>query len=178
MPLAIQALEAYDFAANIATVPVALRFAELPDVSQLFIVEYGMKQYAQDGAAVSKKDKDGNDKSESEIATEKVEGVQERIDNLLTGEFTRRSSAPKMTPEEKHRLDVVMGGLKKFATSINKPLPTRTGKKAEPEKLDALIKNWYAKYQTDIDREVARRLKAAEKPLPVEDMTDMAALLG
>lgn len=182
MPLAIKALEAYRFTANIAGVPVDIAFADLPEASQLFQVEYGAKQYVQDGAAVSKKENEGKDderlRTAEEIAALKIEGVNERVANLLAGEFTRRSSAVKLTPEEKHRADVVMDGLRKFAATINKPLPTRTGKKAEPEKLDTLMKNWYAKYQDKIDREVARRMKEAEKPLPVEDMTDMAALLG
>jgi hypothetical protein len=182
MTLAIKALEAYDYAANIATVPIALKFADLPEVAQLFVVEYGLKQYIQDGAAVSKKENEGKDdervRSPEEIATLKIEGVNERVANLQAGEFTRRSSAVKLTPEEKHRNDVIMDGLRKFADSIGKKLPPRTGKKADPEKLDAQMAAWYKKNQAEIDKEVARRMKAAEKPIVVEPDSELAELFA
>lgn len=175
MTLATQALHAHQFTANIATVPVAIDFSALPEASQLFVVEYGLKQYIQDGAAVSKKDSDGNEKSEQDIANEKREGVEERVANLQAGEFTRRSTAVKLTPEEKHRNDVVMDGLRKAAAAVGKPLPTRTGKKAEPEKLDRMIAGWYAKHQVEIDKEVARRMKASEKAIDLTGLDELFA---
>jgi hypothetical protein len=182
MPLAIQALEAYRFTANIAGVPVDIRFADLPEASQLFQVEYGAKQYLQDGAAVSKKENEGKDderlRTPEEIAALKIEGVNERVANLQAGEFTRRSSAVKLTPEQRHRNDVIMDGLKKFADSIGKKLPARTGKKADPEKLDAQMAAWYKKNQAEIDKEVARRMKAAEKPIVVEPDSELAELFA
>jgi hypothetical protein len=44
----------FAYTANVATVPVALpAFGDLPEDTQIFVVEYGLKQYIQDGAAVS-----------------------------------------------------------------------------------------------------------------------------
>lgn len=177
MPVAVQTLHEVAFRANVATVAVAIDFAALPDASQQFIVEYGLRQYVQDGAAVSKQVKDGEvmrDRTADEIADLKREGVEERIANLLAGEFTRRGAAVKLTPEEKERNAIIMDGLANIAKSVGKALPTRTGKKANPELLDQMVAAYYAKNQADVDKEVARRAKVN---VPV-DVTDLIAMLG
>jgi hypothetical protein len=168
--------------ANIAGVPVVVDFAELSADSQRFVVEYGLKQYIQDGAAVSAKftsgDRKGEAKSEAEMLEEKREGVVERVQNLLTGDFTRRGpSAPKMTPEERERDAIIMQRLEARAKTIGKKLPTKTGKNADPELLAKLKAAMYESKKAEIDKEVARRMKDAAKA-EVEDLTDLDALLG
>jgi hypothetical protein len=163
------------FTANIAGVPVDVRAEDLPAESLAFVFEYGLRQYIQDGAAVSKTfasgDRKGQLKSDEEIAAEKQDGVTERLENLRTGEFTRRSAAgPKMTPEEKHRDQIVMDRLEAAVKAVGKKLPTKTGKNADPEALARIKAAYYAKHQDAIDKEVKRRLKDSEK---VEDLSDI-----
>lgn len=168
------------YTANVAGVPVNIDFDTLPIESRVFVIEYGLKQYIADGAAVSKEfqsgERKGEKKTADEIAAEKTEGVQERIENLMSGEFTRRGpGAAKLTPEERERDSIIMAQLAAWAKARNSKLPTKTGKKADPELLEKLVAKWYEKNQTAIDKEVARRMKDAAK---VQDMTDMDELLG
>jgi hypothetical protein len=160
--------------ANIAGVPVNLTYEELPTASREFVIEYGLRQYIQDGAAVSKtftdKERKGQEKTADEIAAEKAEGVKERIENLLSGEFNRRGpAAARQTPEERERESVIMAALQAAAKAANIKLPTKTGKNADPDKLAGLVKNYYAKYQAQVDKEVARRMKAA----PTVDLNEL-----
>jgi len=168
------------FNANIAGVPCNVAFADLPDESQRFVIEYGIKQYLNDGAAVSlvftTKERKGEKKTDAEILAEKQDGVTERLENLRTGEFTRRGSgAPKMTPEEKERYSIVQARLDAMAKATGKTLPKKTGKDANPELLAKLHEAMYTKHKDAIDKEVARRLKANEK---AEDVSDILEMLG
>lgn len=163
------------FEANIATVPCVVDTDSLPAASVAFILEYGLKQYLQDGAAVSKLflsgDRKGEAKSEDEIAEEKAEGVKERLQNLASGEFTRRNTAgPKATPEERERDNIIMARLQAAVKAMGKRLPTATGKNADPEYLAQLKAAYYAKNKAAIDKEVARRMKDANV---VEDLSDL-----
>jgi hypothetical protein len=181
-PHMAQYLEDIALVANIAGVPVNVKFVDLPPESQCFVAEYGLRQYVQDGAAVSKvhtdKDRKGVAKTDDEIAAEKQDGVTERLENLKTGEFTRRGpSAPKMTPEERERDAIVMQRLEARAKTLGKKLPAKTGKNADPELLAKLKAAMYESKKAEIDKEVARRLKDAAKA-EVEDLTDLDALLG
>jgi hypothetical protein len=162
------------FEANIAGVPVSVDVEALPAKSMEFIIEYGLRQYIQDGAAVSKLVLSGDDKgrakTEDEIATEKREGVEERVANLLSGEFTRRGpAAAKLSPEEREREAIIMAALTAAAKAANVKLPTKTGKNADPEKLAKLVAAYYAKYRADVDKEVSRRVKAA-KPVDLNEL--------
>lgn len=161
------------FEANIATVPCVVNTDDLPATSVAFILEYGLKQYLQDGAAVSKSflsgDRKGEAKSEDEIAEEKAEGVRERLENLASGEFTRRTAAVKASPEERERDAIIMQRLQAAVKAIGKKLPTATGKNADPEGLAALKSRYYAKNKAAIDKEVARRMKDTG----VEDLSDL-----
>src|SRR5215207_9839998 len=107
MPIA-KDLDAVYFAANVSTVAVNVTFGNLPEASQRFIIEYGLKQYIQDGAAVSKEftsgERKGEKKTAEEIAAEKTEGVEERLDNLRSGEFIRRGTVERLSPEEMRRV--------------------------------------------------------------------------
>jgi hypothetical protein len=154
--------------ANIAGVPVNITFDSLPEESKSFVIEYGLRQYVQDGAAVSKTFTSGETKgmvkTDEQIATEKREGVEERVANLLSGDFTRRGpSAARKTPEEIERESYIMAELKAAAKASNVKLPTKTGKDADPEKLAELVANYYAKFGEAVDKEVARRLKSVAK---------------
>lgn len=174
------ALYEYRYTANVADVAVNIGFADCDVKSAEFVVEYGFKQYIADGAAVNKeftdKARKGQKKTDDEIATEKREGVEERVANLQTGEFTRRGpAAAKMTPEEKHRYEIVMTKLDDWAKATGKTLPTKTGKLANPELLLALQSKMYETNKDEIDAEVKRRMKAAAK---VIDTTALDALLG
>lgn len=156
---------------TIAGVAVDIDFATLPEASQAFVIEYGLKQYIQDGAAVSKtftdKDRKGQAKTEAEIEAEKREGVEERLANLVSGEFSRRGpAAPKRTPEERHRDEIVQEALERIAKATGKTLPKKTGKTANPELLAKFHAAYYAKNAAAIDKEVARRVRAGA---PVED---------
>ena len=155
-------------AATIAGVAVDVDFADLPEASRAFIIEYGLKQYIQDGAAVSKTfasgDRKGVAKTEAEIAEEKAAGVKERLENLASGEFTRRGPAqPKATPEERHRAAIVQEKLEAIAKATGKSLPKRAGKSANPELLAKLHAAYYAKNAAAVDKEVVRRINAAAK---------------
>jgi hypothetical protein len=169
------------FNANVAGVACAVDFATLPEASQAFVIEYGIRQYLNDGAAVSKlftdKERKGMVKDAETIATEKFEGVTERLENLRSGEFTRRGSgAPKMTPEERERASIVQARLDAMAKAVGKPLPKKTGKDANPELLAKMHEAMYAKHKDAIDKEVSRRLKAAKTE--DSDVTDILALIG
>lgn len=169
------------FNANIAGVACAVEFDQLPDESKRFVIEYGVRQYLNDGAAVSKqftdKERKGMFKDAETIAEEKFQGVTERLENLRTGEFTRRGpSAPKMTPEEKERYSIVQARLDAMAKATGKSLPKKTGKDANPELLQKLHEAMYAKHKDAIDKEVARRLKAAKTE--DTDVSDIMALIG
>lgn len=168
------------YAANIAGVPVNIDTSSLPEESLAFVLEYGLKQYIADGAAVSKAfisgDRKGELKTDDEIAAEKQDGVLERIENLQTGEFVRRGpAAAKLTPEEREREAVIMVELAAWAKAKDSKLPTKTGKKANPELLAKMVAKWYEMHKVDIDKEVARRLKFNTKTV---DTTEMDALLG
>jgi hypothetical protein len=157
---------------TIATVPVHVVFADLPEASQNFIAEYGLRQYIQDGAAVMKKDEEGNPRPADDIAADKKAGVEARLANLLSGEFTRRSTKAPVDPAERERIAVVRDGLNGWAKATGTTLPTRTGKKANPEKADAIEAKWYAAHKESIDKEVARRLREASKPVEF-DISDL-----
>jgi hypothetical protein len=143
------------YTANVATVPVALpAFGDLPEDTQIFVVEYGLKQYIQDGAAVSKlhtdKDRKGQTKTEEEIAQEKREGVAERVENLTSGTFTRRGTAERVDPETAFRRAYVVEKLKAARAAIGKKAPPLTGPKANPD--------WYfAPYTKDDGTEMPSR---------------------
>lgn len=164
----------FTFKAEIATIPVDIAWDAIPAASRLFLAEYGLRQYLNDGAAVPKKfttgEHKGLDKSEELILTEKIEGVLARIDNILTGEFTRRTAAPKQSREERIREDVIMDCLRAAAASSNTRLPTKTGKNADPDLLQTFINRYYAKYRAEVDEIVARRLQEATVPVDLSDI--------
>lgn len=169
---------------TIAGVAVDIDFEALPEASRTFVIEYGLKQYIQDGAAtpahvMAKKGEPKDDKgrllvdgkpvkkAEDVIADEKREGVLERIDNLLNADFSRRGpAAPKMSPEERFRYSIVQEALEGIAKATGKILPTKTGKNANPELLAKYHAAYYAKHKVDIDKTVRTLLTQAEK---VED---------
>lgn len=157
---------------NIAGVPVHVDFADLPAASQAFVIEYGLRQYIQDGAAVSKKDADGNARPDAEIAAEKADGVRARLENLAKGEFTRRNAAERLSPEEKERDAIVFAALSAAAKATNVTLPTKTGKNANPDKLRELMNRYYAKYRAEVDKEVARRMRENAKPVDLSGILD------
>lgn len=61
--------------------------AELSPASVDFLLQYGIRQYLADGAAVAKVDSDGNDRTSNEISMLKQEGIHKRLANIESGVF-------------------------------------------------------------------------------------------
>lgn len=154
------------FEANIAGVACVVDVESLKPESLSFLLEYGIRQYLQDGAAVSKtftdKERKGQVKTDDEIAAEKTEGVKERLENIANGEFTRRTTEPKLSPEEAKRNSLVIEEISAAARKSNTKLPKRTGTDEEKAWWKTNIARHYAKNQARIDKEVARAMKAME----------------
>jgi hypothetical protein len=174
---------------TIATVPVHIVFADLPEASQNFIAEYGLRQYIQDGAAVEVhvKDDDGEfvrdadgkkvKRPADDVTADKRAGVEARLANLASGEFTRRSTKAPVDPAERERLAIIRADVAAWAKAAGKSLPTRTGKKANPELADKIEAAWYAKHKESIDKRIAKRLAEMAK-VDLGDLTDIEAMLG
>ena|SRR5215207_6139844 len=149
---------------NIAGVACVVDFATLPEASQSFVIEYGLRQYLQDGAAVSKLflsgDRKGEAKTADEIAAEKAEGVTERLANLASGEFTRRGSAERLSPEESRRVAYIEEVIRSAAAKARVKLPT---KKADASWWTDKVAAYYEKNRVAVDKEMARQSREVEK---------------
>lgn len=161
------------YEATVAGVPVRLDLNALRPESVAFLLTYGVKQYVQDGAAVSKLhasgERKGEAKTDDEIAAEKADGVRERLANIEAGTFATRGPAePKMTPEEKHRAAYIEEIIKGAAAASKTATPPRTGKNADKAWWDKMSAQVYAKYQAKVDKEVARRLRAAVDAIEID----------
>jgi hypothetical protein len=128
-----------NYVANIAGVPVNLEWDSLPIESREFIINYGLKQYLQDGAAVSKTFTDkarlGEAKTVTEMDAEKAAGVESRIGKLkagTVGERTRKSEP--VDPIEKEMCRIVVERLRAKAKATGAKLP-----KAGTDEMEALI---------------------------------------
>lgn len=155
------------FEASIAGVACVVDIESLLPESLAFLLEYGVRQYLADGAAVSKLhqsgDQKGQPKTDEQIANEKALGVQERLDNIYKGEFTRRNAQPKLSREERIRQSVVIDIIESAARKAKMKLPNRTGKNAEPDWWTEKVAAVYAKNQVAVDKEVARQIRESEK---------------
>lgn len=151
-------------------------FNSLPASSIEFLLTYGLKQYLADGAAVPK------DAAESEDERDalKREGVRRRILKIKEGTCAIRETKAKepADPAAKHKAAVLMEMASAIAKAKGKPLPTRTGKKAEPERLDAILAAIYAKRQAEVDKLVAKRVADdAKLSTQLGDMTEVDDLI-
>lgn len=164
------------FEANVAGVPVKIDLDALRPESRAFLLTYGVKQYVQDGAAVSKlhtkKELKGQEKTPDEIETEKREGVLERIANIESGTFTvREPGEPKMTREERERAAVIILAIETKAAEEKVTIPPRVGKNANKDWWARMTTAYYKKYGADVDKEVARRLNPkATKTVSLEEL--------
>lgn len=148
------------FEATIANVACTIETADLPQASVEFLLAYGIRQYLQDGAAVSKKDEDGNDRPADEIAAEKEAGVKTRLDNITKGEF-KRASGPRVTdPKAKVEREMALSYLKPAYKKAGKELP-------KGEELAAKIAAFWAseKNVAALGKERDRRVAAATKKI-------------
>jgi hypothetical protein len=119
-----------------------------------FLLDYGLKQYLSDGAAVPQAA--GDDTTRNEL---KAGGVKSRITKVLAGECAiRANSAEPKDPAERHRQAVIMEILRSIADAKGVKLPKRTGPKADPERLDAMMKKVYEAKRDIIEKEVAKRM--------------------
>lgn len=135
-------------------------FAQLPEASKEFLIRYGFKQWLPDAWAMTAAEKAEHGSAIEEVIIAKAEA---KLDRLRAGTITERANAKEsVDPTTKLRNAVIMEELEVYAKDQNKTLPTRTGKKADPEKLDKLMAAWYAQYAKRIDSEVARRQKKVD----------------
>lgn len=159
--------------ANIAGVPCVYDTETAKPESRLFLEEYGWRQYVQDGAAVSKLftsgDRKGEAKTDAEIAEEKALGVAARLVNIELGEFVRRGTVERLTPEEAERIAVCEAAIRDAASAAKVKLPT---KKADADWWKDRVAKYYAKYQADVDKEVARRMRQAAKAVDMTGILD------
>lgn len=170
---------------NLHGVSCAVDEAALRPESLAFLLEYGFKQYLQDGAAVSQyvmakkgepKDEKGRllvdgaplKKTDEELADERAAGVRERLESIMSGEFRRRATAERLPPEEAIRQDYIRSCIRAAAKAAKIEIPTLTGKKADPDWWQRNEANYYAKHRATVDKEVARRLKANQTPVEID----------
>jgi len=139
---------------------------KLPAESVAFLLEYGIKQYLSDGAAVSLRDKNGDLRPQEEVAAAKIEGVRLRKQNILEANFARRVVVPKKTREERVREDIIMERLREAASKSRTKLPT---KKDNPEALQRMINTYYERYKDRVDTLVFAMLEDMEEV----DLTDI-----
>lgn len=144
------------FEANIAGVACKVDVNGLKPESLAFVIEYGLRQYLQDGAAASLKDKDGNVKTDEALAAEKADGVRQRLQNIVDGTFVRRNAgAAKATPEERERASYIQEVIRGAAKAVGKKMP-----KVDSEAYQGIAKAYYEKNKAAVDKEVARRLRS------------------
>lgn len=160
------------YQANVAGVPCVVDVETLKPESLEFLIEYGIKQYLADGAAVSKEwktgDRKGELKTEEEIAAEKEEGVRERLQNIADGTFVRRGTAEKLSPEETIRQRILIEKIEAAGRAAKVKLPNRTGKDANKDWWTDKMAALYAKTKDAVDKEVRRQMKEREVVVEID----------
>lgn len=157
----------------------AANFAELPEASQRYLIEYGFKQVLNDARAMTKEEK-AEIGGEAAVAEHMRERMRAKFDRLIAGTITERANAARgpVDPAERHKQDVLMEMLRAIAKSQNIKLPSRTGKNADPERLDLALSRLYAKRQAEVDAIVASRLADdAKLSKRLGDVTDVLSAL-
>lgn len=94
---------------------------QLSESAVTFLLDYGIRQYLADGAAVALKNDEGNVRPLAERNEEKRVGIERRLDNVLTGDFTRTVSRDPFAVEFRR---VAKELLTAAAKAQNKKLPT------------------------------------------------------
>lgn len=134
-------------------VKAEIDFASLPEKSQQFLIEYGLKQYLGDGAAVSKDDGD----TEAKRDQLKADGVSDRIKKLWDGTVSQRNG--RVT-------DPVARAKRDLAVEMHKVHCKQTDTKPlKGDELASWIERFYAKNGTNpkIQAEIEKRVKAMAK---------------
>jgi hypothetical protein len=121
---------------------VSINLASLPVTSLGFALAYGLKQYISDGAAGSE-----------DLAGFKL-GIQQRIDKLLSGDFTREASAGGFKADTPESLAI------KLAAGVLRAKAKAAGIKADPKALAEAAKKLAAanpKYLAQATAEIAAK---------------------
>ena len=160
-------IESQTFDRTIAGVNCFTRFANLPLESIAFLLDYGAKQYYQDGAAVETKDDDDKPLDADTVRAAKEAGVKNRLDNVAKGEF-KRSGSRTTDPAEKHR-NAILDDIIKAACKEKGVTFSKLGK----EKIAELRTAYYAARKEKVDAEVAKRMESAD----LGDLSDLVNLI-
>lgn len=128
-----------------------VRFAELPEASQDFIIAYGLKQLLNDSVASLKIGNEGIPDSAAleELATDTVNG---KIALLESGEIkTRNSGGAAMSPLEAEII--------RQAKAMLRNAVKAAGKKLEKEQLEAVLPAFMQKHGEKIESAARAELK-------------------
>lgn len=144
------------FTKTIAGVECNVDVNSLPAESVAFLLNYGIGQYLQDGAAVSLKDEAGNKRTDLDtIAAEKKAGVEQRLENILKGEFKRSGGTRVTDPVAKVKRDMALEYLRPAYKNAGKELP-------KGQELAAKVNAFWAseKNQKALGKELEKRINA------------------
>lgn len=153
------------YAAN--NVSASFEFEALPEASRLFIINYGIRQYLNDGAAVGKDWTPAEDGTGPKtVQEEKARRVEDRVKKLNEGTVSERASGggqPKLSVEDRIWRELAIETLRAAAKAQNKKLP-------KDEAREALIAKVIAnpKFVESQKKEHAARVKAAQTKVTVD----------
>lgn len=117
-----------------------------------FLLQYGIRQYLADGAAVAKEDKEGNDRTPDEIFMLKQEGIHKRLANIETGIFPAGGGSRDPHDTETNR--VAREAFKKAVRASGKKMP------ADKEVAKEMFKAYRAKHLAHFEEIATRNLAA------------------
>lgn len=140
---------------------VNIDFNQLPETAQAFIINYGLTQYLNDGAAVGKDEYE----TEAERNAAKVAGIRTRADKLRAGTMSVRGGGTRTTdPRQKVMRDVATEILRAYFKSQDMKMP-------KGEELTQRIEKFWAS-----EKNTAKMMPEVEKRL--KDMAKKADSLG
>lgn len=126
--------------------PVSLDWNALPDASQAFIIQYGLKQYLADGMAGAENEADAKT------------GVEARVAKLLSGDLSRTKGEAKDRPDTEGGR--ALANAKAAIRTAMKAANVKADKDAVTEAAKALVESdpqWLA----DAKAELAKETKMA-----------------
>lgn len=124
---------------------------KLPDISQQFIIEYGLRQYLSDGMAGAETEADA------------ISGVDARLDNLTSGEFKRRGAgADKPDTVDSRALKNARQFIRDQLKAQNKTA-TKEQIAAGAQKMIEANDSWRKEAQKQLDAEAKAREAAANE---------------
>lgn len=145
----------FKFSFGTNAVEQSFEFDSLPVAAQEFIINYGLKQYLSDGAAVGKEECE-TEELRNEL---KASRVNERADKLRQGTMSQRAASSRVVdPQAKIKRELAKELLKAYCKAND--LTFWKG-----QELTDKIESFWAKNgeKPQIKAELAKRIKAAEK---------------